>query len=765
MSLSRQNTVRQSHRRKNSTTASLNLQGRRSPCGAAPEQRSPQGRRSPVFLSYEPSRSGHRSPTERRSPTSSIHVQQQSGHRSPIDYERRSPLSGIAPPFDRRMSGGTSPDERRTSLQQSIILGRRSPIGFSQGMMIPVTPNRSPTVPIPPITISNPSETIAIIQRQMDSNVESSADERSPPPEKKEKTSVMKEILAFVRKPSKKVTTRTSRFAAAFSRAESTSGSPLLRQSTFSSSPTASSRAAKSAVTKQMSEVSLEPKMSLRFRRLASTTKLTLRLRRSDTDKKSGKDKKSSGDDISDVESITDVRAVEKLGAKPSLGSTNGGLSFELENVHFEKVGDSYIKHEQIREETIEESSPIKSAGLEKPSNDDMLDPQRVGASGKTPLEEETERIEELKRSLLSLLPPVEGSVDDTSQEAAEAIERAEAEFILQKPQVPATTKMQCPTFEIEPPSRRASFDPPRSPYLENLRSPGGKGDDANGIRRDSGADSFEIIDTDRNRESSFEDRYSSIDTSFDISRYHSTSYEDQTSSFEMMEATPGDKRSPFDLRKSSIELVDVETFHQRSCGSSDGRKSSLETHFDYTQPHGMAKHFHSRKHPHHHRGGPGRSRSPLSQQTSSNYSSRDSYDSGSEPIMQKRLSGPRSPFADPTRQHFPLPPRSPCIGVDSEPFLCMDQRCASIFEPRPPRTSSPYLTCSTSGSEFEAPSPRRASSVSPKHTFTFRIVLKKVESSPDDICPSREPRRSRGDKHKRRDSRRKRLLDTGKSF
>lgn len=194
----------------------------------------------------------------------------------------------------------------------------------------------------------------------------------------------------------------------------------------------------------------------------------------------------------------------------------SGGLSFELENVHFEKVGDSYIKHEQIREETIEEASPVKS---ERRPADGTLDAQGPIPSGKSPLEEETERIEELKRSLLSLLPPVEGSVDDPSQEATDAIEKAAAEFSLEKPQVPATSKIQCPTFEIEPPSRRASFDPPRSPYLENLRSPSGRGDDPNGFRRDSGADSFEIVDTDRNRESSFEDRYSSIDTSFDISR------------------------------------------------------------------------------------------------------------------------------------------------------------------------------------------------------------------------------------------------------
>lgn len=154
--------------------------------------------------------------------------------------------------------------------------------------------------------------------------------------------------------------------------------------------------------------------------------------------------------------------------------------------------------------------------------------------------------------------------------------------------------------------------------------------------------------------------------------------------------------------------------------------------------------------------------------------------------------------------------------------FLCTDQRCASIFEPRPssvltqqlstgsmstpsgytnngttPRDrlpgyaaagtgsgtgsgsgavgvgvgavplphAGPLSSCGfSSGSEFEPPSPRRAASASPKHTFTFRIVMKKVDSSPEALCPERH--RSRIiDRYRRRDSRRKRIHDAGKSF
>lgn len=106
------------------------------------------------------------------------------------------------------------------------------------------------------------SDTSIIVDKTEPMKVEKSpvAEEKPPSPvqERKER-SVIREIIAFVRKPSKKATTttaattRTGRFANAFTRAESSSASPLPRQSTFSSSPAASSRAAKSAVTKQMS--------------------------------------------------------------------------------------------------------------------------------------------------------------------------------------------------------------------------------------------------------------------------------------------------------------------------------------------------------------------------------------------------------------------------------------------------------------------------------------------------------------------------------
>lgn len=119
------------------------------------------------------------------------------------------------------------------------------------------------------------SETSIIVEKHESMKAEKSPAEEKPPSpvqERKER-SVIREIIAFVRKPSKKTptttpTTRTGRFANAFSRAESSSASPLPRQSTFSSSPAASSRAAKSAVTKQMS---LQHKV-LDFNPLGKTT-------------------------------------------------------------------------------------------------------------------------------------------------------------------------------------------------------------------------------------------------------------------------------------------------------------------------------------------------------------------------------------------------------------------------------------------------------------------------------------------------------------
>lgn len=135
-------------------------------------------------------------------------------------------------------------------------------------------------LPVPPITVSNPSESCGITEKVFDFssslettdifvpiNKQSSKEEPAgdaPTEPRKEQRSVMRELLAFVRKPSKKAATRTGKFAAAFSRAESNSATPLLRQSTFSSAPRASSGAAKTAVTKQLSEAGLESKMSLK---------------------------------------------------------------------------------------------------------------------------------------------------------------------------------------------------------------------------------------------------------------------------------------------------------------------------------------------------------------------------------------------------------------------------------------------------------------------------------------------------------------------
>lgn len=616
----------------------------------------------------------------------------------------------------------------------------------------------------------------------------------SPPPiesePRKEQRSVMRELLAFVRKPSKKAATRTGKFAAAFTRAESNSASPLMRQSTFSSAPRASSGAAKTAVTKQLSEAGLESKMSLKI----LNSKMSFRLRR--TTEKS-KEKKSSGEEISDLES--DSKAP----------------NFELENVRFEKVGESYIKHEKIREETIEDStpSPVRIVDInaiqfdnhiKKIANDEKNEIQmqitKIGTKNSDVSHEfktdgNCASIDSIKEDGIT----VNGNLTHTTSftdDAINTLKNALEHFVLKPEPVYAKVvskslkdtscigqkaELQCPTFEIMPPSRRSSFDPPRSPYLENLRSPCETDPETMNLNRlDSAGDSFEIIDTDRNHESSFESRYpSSSHTSFDISRYQSTSCEDQTSSFEIID---NDGIAGIEIRKSSIELVDVETFQK---SGHTGRKSSLETHFDFELPAsrlstprakkqtsepnkqhglpnlGMKSHYST-----HHR-----TRSPLLNQTSSNYSSRESHDSYSysstkwQQQQGQTTSPQRSPFADPTKQHFPIfGPSS--ITNDSSRFICTDHRCAAIFEPRP-CTSSYLSNHLTSSSEFEPPSPRRAASASPKHTFTFRIVLKKVDSSPEALFPSSERRRSkdRTERIRRRDSRKKRFWETEKSF
>lgn len=813
-SLSRQGTVRASHRRKNSASQSLNLSGRRSPL--IPLDRSPSGRKSPNLLSHDLSQF----PDDRKSPTRSP-----TGRRSPLGFSQNFCLP-ITTPDIRRSSPSKemaiqSWNERQKSPTSSVhMLDRKSPVGFTGpntgGFYL--DPRRSPInqlpIPIPPITISNPSETCGLSPKSVDSGrfspripnlpltsrdqsplreyeqmlqqemINNKADkEKSEKSEKKEKTSVMREILAFVRKPSKKVSTRTSRFAAAFSKSSNNdSNAPLVRQSTFSNMPNASSRAGKAAITKQMS---YEPKISSKLKSVGS--KMSLRLRRATEIKK---DKKSSGDEISDLESS------EKLGDEIS-DFESSGMYCEFENVHFEKVG--HKKPEQIVEEDdfhekINDGASTSKNGLDKPRN----------------------LYEELKKSIETLFEhkePIFESVDGDHyrREKSQSIDNDEL-FNLK-------TTIQCPiSIQFEPPSRRSSFDPPRSPFLENFRSLSDTDHDV------PSGESFEVVET-CHRESSFEDRHSSMDTSFDISRYQSTSYEDQTSSFEIVESHLSDSQTPqpstqqqssvlpvvkedrlkasnINLSKSSIEIVDPETFQKSSSGC--GRKSSLETHFDLSEnyhksgsafvstgkshecfPIGM-KAIHQAsllQQPSHHR-----TKSPiLSNQTSSNYSSRDSYESSStyEPIphSHSQMTDSKNPFVDLTKHHYPLPRKY----SNDKTFLCIDKRCASIFEPRlqSPRTSITSATVNinqqqllnttdtSSGSEFEAPSPRRALSASPKHTFTFRIVMKKVESSPEDLCVTSNAERhtvrhQRERERQRRDSRRRkmRLNDgKGKSF
>lgn len=768
-----------------------------------PQDRSPSGRKSPNYLSHDLCRS----PTV-RSPT---------GKKSPLEFSQSFGMS--ITPTDRRSPAKEmviqSWNERQKSPTSSVhILDRKSPVGLQSlgiGGFYAET-RRSPInqLPIPPITISNPSETCGLSPKSVDSGrvspcrfpspAKEDASEKSekPTPEKKEKTSVMREILAFVRKPSKKASARTSRFAAAFSKSDNeASNAPLVRQSTFSSMPNTSSRAGRAAVTKQMS---YEPKISTKLKSVGS--KMSLRLRRA-TETKT-KDKKSSGDEISDMESSDggklDSRSIYQCGTSGSVAS--GENTFELDVVHFEKVGQGHKKHEQIVEE-------------ESPNQDGVND---GASSSRNDLDKPRTLYEELKRSIETLFENKEPIYENIDEFKRVQKKEGEDEDVI----VPKTT-IQCPTFEIEPPSRRASFDPPRSPFLENFRSLSDTDHDV------PSGESFEVFESasHQHRESSFEDRHSSMDTSFDISRYQSTSYDDQTSSFEIVESHLSDSQTPqptlhvmkedtlrasnIDLSKSSIEIVDVETF-QKSTPA--GRKSSLETHFDLTEnyksdgslksafvstnkshecfPIGMkaahqASLHHHHQHHHHNKPGPShaRTKSPiLSNQTSSNYSSRDSYDSSStyEPIPHSHSHTPqlfdsKNPFADLSKHHYPLPRKY----SHDKTFLCIDKRCASIFEPRhdsPHRKSIGHnnnnqllsTTDTSSGSEFEAPSPRRALSASPKHTFTFRIVMKKVESSPEDLCATgiNGSRHQRERERLRRDSRRRksRLNDSkGKSF
>lgn len=610
---------------------------------------------------------------------------------------------------------------------------------------------------VPPITVSNPSENLGITEKMFDMSPTVDIAEYSIQASKQEEPTVeapseprkglVRELLAFVRKPSKKAATRTGKFAAAFSRAESNSATPLIRQSTFSSAPRASSGAAKTAVTKQLSaaEAGLESKMSFKI----LNSKMSFRLRRT---VEKAKEKKSSGEEMSDLEN--DSKASQ----------------FELEKIRFEKVGESYIKHEKIREETEDSTpSPVNAdtnAGKsdnhdEKNDNEQMKVDEKTEPQTTTPhenffIEEQNTSVDSIKDDGITIN---NNNLSHATNFTIDTLKTALEHFVLKPEPVYAKavtsakdasnerapkSELQCPTFEIMPPSRRSSFDPPRSPYLENLRSPCDTDPETMNLTR-LDSDSFEMIDTDRNHESSFESRYpSSSHTSFDISRYQS---EDQTSSFEII----NDDRV-IDIRKSSIELVDVSTFNKPS-----GRKSSLETHFDFepipvpidpasSRLSSMTRTKKQASEPNkqHHASNLGmknhysNSRSLLLNQTSSNYSSRDSHDSYSSSKWHQQHSNSttspqRSPFADPTKQHFPIFSQTAPSIETKQRFVCMDQRCASIFEPRPHSNySTSHLSSHlTSSSEFEPTSPqkfsefepRRAASVSPQYIdFFFQI-------------------------------------------
>lgn len=758
--------MRASHRRKNSMSQSLNLSGRRSPSLL---DRSPSGRRSPNYLTQElPPSDTLLAPNTlglhddlRRSPS----LRSPTGRRSPL---RLSPSKELAI---------QSWNERNESKSPTSSTHLKSPVGF-QSLGVGTTnfyleTRRSPNnqLPIPPITISNASDGCGLSPKSIESgrisplrphspksvsreDVSEKSD-KSEKAEKKERTSVMKEILAFVRKPTKKNSpkqspSKMSRFSSVFSKSSDNnheSNSPILRQSTYSSSPSTSSRAARNAVTKQMS---CEGKFSSKLKSVGS--KMSLRLRRA-TESKS-KDKKSSGDDASDSDgsrrdSYNRSPFHKSFGGATSDGATSDPL---FEPIHFDKVVQK--RHEQS---IVEES----------PSNDEAVN---LGASTSKSKLDKPNLYEELKRSIETLFENKEPIYENIEEMKLRSQESNDDDR-------PPRLSMQCPKLEIEPPSRRPSFDPPRSPFLENFRS-------LSDTDHTSLGESFEVFESsNHHRESSFEDRHSSMDTSFDISRYHSTSYEDQTSSFEIVDSHFSDTQTPqpalsvltedvcksSNIDLSSIEIVDSEKFQKKFPA---GRKSSLETHFDYKSESGQKttmfpigmKAAHqastSLQQPSNNMLCP-RNKSPaLSQQTSSNYSSRDSRDESSS-FEHAVISRP--PFVAIPRKY----------SHDNK--ILTDKRCASLLDSPhrrfdfPRRTSAPINTNQplirntdnmSSGSEFEFTTPRRSLSASPKHTFTFRIVMKKVESSPEDLCSeTRQGLRLHRERERlRRDSRRRKL-------
>ncbi|KAL5288354.1 gprs.2 family protein [Megaselia abdita] len=266
--------------------------GRRSPVRSPDGAVGGSGRRSPSFhlstrlrspnemKSFDSRSPTLRSPTRdsRRSPTNSI------------NQDRKSPTTAtcvstqVQCGFDPDLSGDRS--RARTPTGLSIPILRKSSINtYTATQRPPEVCRTSPSpsrIVIPPITVSNPTETIAIVERMNAARTAHKSPEKEVTPEKK---SMMRDFFSFVKKQrstgstSSSTTTATTsrnRFASAFSRATISSsgsvssgvGSPsLVRQSTYSSGT--------GAIPKQMSDSSsgFEPRLSFKF------AKMSLRLR------------------------------------------------------------------------------------------------------------------------------------------------------------------------------------------------------------------------------------------------------------------------------------------------------------------------------------------------------------------------------------------------------------------------------------------------------------------------------------------------------
>lgn len=248
------------------------------------------------------------------------------------------------------------------------------------------------------------------------------------------------------------------------------------------------------------------------------------------------KEKKSSGDELSDTENSIKSE-VEQVAANSTEITT-----FELSNVRFEKVSESYIKHDKIREETIEDStpSPVQIADMHDIAKhiENQIRKQSVKKANSLVQSVEADvhasnEDDQNDQPQFDMKPEKRASVDSIEAEGItingnlskqfeetillndENVNKLKTtlELVVVKPEpiypaanndaknVKQRAELQCPTFEIMPPSRRSSFDPPRSPYLESLRSSCDTNSELmNRNRLDSVGDSFEMIETDRNQ-------------------------------------------------------------------------------------------------------------------------------------------------------------------------------------------------------------------------------------------------------------------------